>query len=70
MIKKVFRVPDMHCSSCVMNLESMEDDLPGIKRITASYRKQIMEVEYDESQITESQIVHAASQRGYTAQPA
>jgi len=70
MIKKVFRVPDMHCSSCVMNLESMEDDLPGIKRVTASYRKQIMEVEYDEAQVTESQIVHAANQRGYTAHPA
>lgn len=69
MIKKVFRVPDMHCSSCVMNLESIEYDLPGIKRVTASYRKQLMEVEYDEAKITESQIVHAANQRGYIAQP-
>ena len=70
MIKKLFRVPDMHCTACVMRLESLEDDLLGVKRVTASYRKQLMEVEYDEAQITESQIVHAAQQRGYTAQPA
>lgn len=70
MIKKIFRVPDMHCTACMMRLESIEDDLPGVKRVTASYRKQLMEVEYDESQITESEIVHAAHRRGYTAQPA
>ncbi|GAB4577347.1 MAG: hypothetical protein Fur0022_00780 [Anaerolineales bacterium] len=70
MIKKKFRVPDMHCSSCVMRLENLEDELPGVKRITASYRRQMMEVEYDETQITENEIVHAAQRRGYTAQPA
>lgn len=67
MIKKVFRVPDMHCSACVMRLEGIEDELLGVKRVTASYRKQQMEVEYDETQVSEKQIMAAAQKHGYQA---
>ena len=70
MIKKVFSVPDMHCSACVMRLEGIEDELAGIRRITASYRKQQMEVEYDETRVTDQQIVAAAQKHGYQAIPA
>ncbi|HEX9117639.1 MAG TPA: heavy-metal-associated domain-containing protein [Anaerolineae bacterium] len=66
MTKQVFRVTDMHCSSCVMRLEGLEDDLPGVRRIKASYQKQQMEVEYDEKQLTPDQIVFAIRRLGYT----
>ena len=69
MVKKLFRVPNMHCSACVMRLEGLEDELAGIKRVTASYRKQQMEVEYDEMQVTAQQIIAAAKKRGYEANP-
>ncbi len=69
MAQQVFRVPDMHCSACVMRLEGIEDELPGIKRISASYRKQQMDVEYDESQVSVKQIVAAAKKHGYEAIP-
>jgi copper chaperone len=65
MIKKVFRVPDMHCPACVMQLQGIEDDLAGIRRIKASYHKQQMEVEFDERQVTEEQIAAAAKRHGY-----
>jgi hypothetical protein len=29
-------VTDIHCTACVMRLEGLEDDLPGVKRIRAS----------------------------------
>ena len=67
MIKKTFNVPDMHCSNCSMKLESIEDDLPGIKEINASYHKQQMTVEFDESQVNEAQILAAVTKKGYTA---
>lgn len=70
MVKKLFRVPNMHCSACVMRLEGIEDELGGIKRITASYRKQQMEVEYDEARVTDQQIIAAAKKHGYDAVPA
>jgi len=70
MTKKVFRIPDMHCSACVIHLEGIEDEVTGIKRINASYRTQQMEVEYDETQVTEQQIILAAQAHGYQAVPA
>ena len=69
MVKRVFRVPDMHCSACVMRLEGIEDEVPGIHKVSASYRKQQMEVEYDETKVTDKQIISAAKQHGYDAIP-
>lgn len=67
MIKKTFSVPDMHCSNCSMRLESIEDELTGIKEINASYHKQQMVVEFDETKVTEDQIVAAVKRKGYQA---
>jgi copper chaperone CopZ len=69
MTKKVFRVEGMHCSNCPMNVESIEDDLPGIKKVTASYQKGQMVVEYDEMQVNEDQIIAAVKKRGYQVFP-
>ena len=70
MIKKVFRVPEMICSNCVIALEGLEDSLPGIQRVSASYHKQQMEVVYDETQVSEPAIIAAASELGYQLLPA
>jgi copper chaperone CopZ len=69
MVKKVFRVPDMHCTACVMRLEAIEDELVGIKQVTASYHKQQMEVEYDEAQVNDQQIMAAVKKHGYDVIP-
>jgi copper chaperone CopZ len=70
MLKKTFRVEDMTCPNCAMKLESLEDDLEGVKEINASYHKLTMTVEYDESRLTQDQIVTAVKKKGYTAVPA
>ena len=70
MIKKTFKVPDMSCTNCAMRLESLEDTLDGIKEINASYHKLQMIVEYDESRLTEEQIIAAVKKKGYQAVPA
>ena len=67
MIKKTFTVSDMHCANCAMKIESIEDDLDGVKEINASYHKQQMVIEYDESKLTETQIIAAVKKKGYTA---
>lgn len=66
MIKKTFRVTDMHCTNCAMKIEEIEDDLPGIKRVAASYQKMQMTVEYDETRVSEGQILAAVKGKGYT----
>ncbi len=69
MIKKVFNVPKMHCTACVMVLEGLEDDLKGVKTIKANFHKHRMEVEFDERQISEAEILTAVKNEGYEALP-
>ena len=70
MIKKTFKVPDMSCTNCAMKLESLEDTLDGVKEINASYHKLQMTVEYDETKLTDEQIIDAVKKKGYQAVPA
>ena len=70
MIKKTFKVPDMSCSNCAMKLESLEDSLDGVKEVNASYHRLEMVIVYDESRLTEEQIVAAVKKKGYQAVPA
>jgi copper chaperone CopZ len=67
MIKKVFRITDMHCSNCAMRIESLEDELEGVRSISASYRKGQMVVEYDETRLGDEAILLAVKKQGYTA---
>ena len=69
MIKKTFNIPDMSCTNCAMKLESLEDTLEGVKEINASYHKLQMIVEYDETKLTEEQIIAAVKKKGYQALP-
>jgi copper chaperone CopZ len=55
----------MHCSNCVIRLEGLEDELPGVQRVQASYRKQQMVIEYDETRLSLEQIVAAINALGY-----
>jgi copper chaperone len=66
MIKVIYHISDMHCSNCPMHLEAIEDDLPGIRRIKASYQKGTLEVDFDETLVSEEQIKAAVYQAGYS----
>ena len=67
MINKTFKIPDMTCTNCAMKLESLEDTLDGVKEINASYHKLQMVIEYDETKLTEEQIITAVKKKGYQA---
>lgn len=67
MIKKTYKIPDMSCTNCAMKLESLEDVLDGVKEINASYHRLEMIIEFDESKLSEEQIVTAVKKKGYTA---
>jgi copper chaperone CopZ len=66
MIKKMYRIPDMMCSNCAMALESIEDQLDGIKSIKASYHKQTLEVVYDEKLLAEDALIEAIKKKHFT----
>ena len=67
-LKKTFRVPNMHCSACAMKLEGLEDDLPGVRSVLASYQKQSLIVEYDDSKVSEGEIRVAVEDLGYSVE--
>jgi copper chaperone CopZ len=67
MLKKTFRVSDMHCSNCAMKIDSLEDDLPGMKSVSASYQRSLVVVEFDELRLTTEDIIRAIKKQGYTA---
>lgn len=67
MLKKTFKIPDMTCTNCAMKIESLEDDLDGVKEVNASYHKLEMVIEYDESKLSDEEIVAAVRKKGYTA---
>ena len=69
MIKKTFKVSDMTCANCAMKLESLEDVLDGVREINASYHRLEMVVEYDESKLTDDEIITAIKKKGYHATP-
>ena len=68
-MKKIFKVPDMTCPNCAMHLEGLEDELPGVKYISASYKKLTMEVEFDETRLSITEIIAAANEIGYHPEP-
>jgi copper chaperone CopZ len=67
MMLKKFIVSDMNCSACPMHLEGLEDKLPGVLEVKASYQKQDMLVKFDETLVSVEQIIAAAKKLGYTA---
>jgi copper chaperone CopZ len=50
-----------------MHLQALEDELPGVLEVDASYQKMQMAVKFDENQVTVDQIIAATKALGYTA---
>jgi copper chaperone CopZ len=51
-----------------MIIESIEDVLPGILNISASYIKQQVIVDFDDTCLSEEQIISAIEKKGYTVE--
>lgn len=65
--KKKFKICDMHCTSCAMNIDFDLEDLEGIKSARTSYAKAICEVEFDEKKLDSNKIIEVIKKTGYTA---
>jgi copper chaperone CopZ len=65
MPKKTYTITNMECPNCAMILESIEDNLPGIRETSASYKKGQVMVAFDEGQVSEAEIVEAIQKMGY-----
>jgi Cu+-exporting ATPase len=66
MRKVVFKIIDMHCTSCSITIDGDLEDTEGVKRAQTSYAKAQTEVEFDPELISEKEIVKIIKNTGYT----
>jgi len=69
MIKKKFKITDMHCSSCALTIDMDLEDLDGVKFAQTSYAKAETEIEFDPEKITDQVIYETIKKSGYSAVP-
>lgn len=55
----------MECPNCALHLQNLEDEGIGVKKIDASYKKTMIEVEFDGKVVTIEEIIRAANEIGY-----
>ena len=65
-----FQVTGMTCSACSAHVEKAVGKLEGVKEVNVSLLQNSMTVDYDESLLSEQDIVAAVEKGGYGASPA
>ena len=66
MTEKTFNVPDMSCTHCKAAVEGELNRLSGVEISNADVEKGLVEVRYDESQVSTEQLKGAIEDAGYT----
>lgn len=65
---KKFKISDMHCTSCAMNIDFDLEDIAGVKSASTSYAKQVCQVEFDSDKTDAQKITAQIKKTGYTAE--
>ena len=68
-MRKRFQIQGMHCVGCAMTIDGALEDTPGVKAATTYYARQVVDVEYDDREVTEEQILATIQDAGYTVLP-
>lgn len=64
MTKKTFNIKGMHCNSCANSIENALKD--KVNHVSASFSKETVEVDFDESKISEQEIKNIIEKLGYS----
>jgi Cu+-exporting ATPase len=64
-----FKIPDMHCSSCVVRNENSLNKLKGVKSASVNFAMRTANVEFDKTQISEHELHKAVESNGYHVEP-
>ncbi len=67
MTKKTYHIKGMHCTSCPLIIESDLEDA-GVKA-SCSYARETLDVEYDESRVSDKKISDVVRASGYEVSP-
>jgi len=64
-----FRITDASCANCVVNIESILGELPGVDRVDASFGTERATVEFDPTQVSVAELQRAVADGGYRLVP-
>lgn len=65
MTEKTFNVEGMSCGHCKAAVEGELNKLSGVERSNADFEKGLVEVRYDEGQVTTDDLKGAIEEAGY-----
>lgn len=68
MKKVVFKIVDMHCTSCSISIDGDLEDATGVTCARTSYAKAQTEIEFDSALISEEQLIAIIAKTGYTVE--
>lgn len=69
MVKKKFKITDMHCVSCSLAIDMDLEEVEGVKMVKTSYAKGETEIEFDPQKVEEQLILETIKKSGYQAKP-
>lgn len=69
MVKKRFKITDMHCTSCAILIDGDLEDLDGVVSAKTNYAKGETEIEFDPDKMTIESLMEVIKKTGYRAEP-
>lgn len=67
MKKITLKLTGMHCTSCSVLIDTVLEELSGVKRAKTSYAEQKVEVEFDPSKVEVNEMIKTIKTEGYEA---
>ena len=65
---QTLKITGMHCVSCTINIDGELEDTKGVKEANTNFIKAQTVVTYDETQLSDKEIVKIIKDLGYDAQ--
>lgn len=67
MKRVTLKLNGMHCTTCSVLIDTVLEELDGVKSSRTSYAEATVEVEFDASKVDVSQFISAIKSEGYEA---
>lgn len=68
MTKQEFKIGGMSCNNCVAHVEKGISELDGVKKVKVNLKKENAVVKFDESVVSDNDIINKVKEAGYTAE--
>lgn len=65
---QTLKITGMHCVSCTINIDGELEDTKGVKEANTNFIKAQTVVTYDETQLSDKEIIKIIKDLGYDAQ--